>query len=135
MAKFKVGETVSLVAGATYLNNKKEVPASVMGLKLYIRDVKANSCVIARAKSGPVLGEVANDYLRSANENVAVIDPYCVRVNTHNLPLYYSFNKNSGVVKRLTNFPLLTIIDEKNGFGKVKVGPGWVELIKVEKLT
>ena len=132
---FNVGDAVQLIAGAIYLNNNKEVPNTLLNTKLFVREVKANSCVIARAKTGPILGEVDNDHLRSINENVAAIDPYIVQVPTANLPLYYSASKNSGIVKRLNRFALMTIVDEKAGFGKVKVGSGWLELAKVNKLV
>lgn len=135
MAKFNVGDAVQLVAGAIYLNNDKDVPNTLLNTKLFVREANAYSCVIARAKTGPILGEVDNDYLRSINENIAAIDPYIVQVPTANLPLYYSASKNSGIVKRLNRFALMTIVDEKAGFGKVKVGSGWLELSKVYKLV
>ena len=131
---FKVGDVVYVVADAIYLNNDKEVPASLLNVKLYVREVKENSCVIARAKTGSILGEVANDFLKNASVNAAAIDPYIVQIPVANFPVYNSFNKNSGVIKRLNRFALFTIVDEKNGFGKLKVGAGWIELDKVTKL-
>ena len=131
---FKVNDTVRVLAGAIYLNNDKEVPASILNTKLYIREAKSESAVIARAKTGPILGEVSNEYLVMIEGNMTTIDPYCVQIPVANLPVYYSANKTSGIVKRLNRFSLITIIDEKNGFGKIKVGSGWVELAKVTKL-
>ena len=63
-----------------------------------------------------------------------LINPYLISITTDNTPVYHSANKNSGIVKRLNRFSLITIIDEKNGFGKIKVGAGWIDLSKVEKL-
>jgi hypothetical protein len=131
---FKVNDTVQIIAGAVYLNNDKEVPNSLLNTKLYVREAKNGSYVIARAKTGPILGEISADYLKATEGNIVVIEPYYVNINEPNFPLYHSSNKNSGIIKRLDNLPLLTIIDEKNGFGKVKVGPGWVDLSKVEKI-
>ena len=131
---FKVGDGVQLIAGAIYLNNNKEVPNSLLKTKLFVREVKENACTIARAKVGPVLGDVSIENLRSIDGNIAIIDPYLIRIPADNIPLYHSANKNSGIVRRLNRFALLTIIDEKNGFGKIKVGSGWVELDKVEQL-
>lgn len=131
---FKVNDTVQVLAGAIYLNNEKEVPESLLNTKLYVREAKSNSAVIARAKTGPVLGEVSNENLVIVEGNIANIETYFVQVPTANLPVYYSPNKTSGVVKRLNRFALLTIVDEKNGFGKIKVGSGWVELSKVTRL-
>lgn len=132
---FKIGDGVQLIAGAIYLNNNKEVPTSLLNTKLYVRDVKENACTIARAKVGPVLGDVSVENLRSIDGNIAVIEPYLIHVPVDNIPLYHSANKNSGIIRRLNRFSLLTIVDEKNGFGKIKVGAGWVELEKVNKLV
>lgn len=134
MANFKIGDAVQLIAGATYLNNNKEVPESLLNTKLYIRDIKDNNYVIARAKAGPLLGEVSAEYLKLVDGNVTIIEPYSVRINDTNFPIYHSPNKNSGILRRMNNLPLLTIIDEKNGFGKIKVGQGWIDLSKVDKL-
>ena len=131
---FKVNDKVRLLTGAIYLNNEKEIPASLLNTKLYVREAKPNSAVIARAKTGPVLGEVSNENLVIVEGNIANIETYFVQVPTANLPIYYSPNKTSGVIKRLNRFALLTIVDEKNGFGKIKVGSGWVELSKVTRL-
>ena len=131
---FKVNDTVQVLAGAIYLNNEKPVPESLLNTKLYVREAKADSAVIARAKTGPILGEVSNENLVIVEGNIANIETYFVQVPTANLPVYYSPNKTSGVVKRLNRFALLTIVDEKNGFGKIKVGSGWVELSKVTRL-
>lgn len=132
---FKIGDTVQLVVGAIYLNNNKEVPNTLLNTKLFVRDIKDNSCTIARAKTGAVLGDVSFDNLKLVDGNIASIEPYIISVPTQGLPVYYSYNKNSGIVKRLNRFTLVTIVDEKNGFGKVKVGSGWVELEKVNKLV
>lgn len=134
MANFKIGDAVQVIAGAIYLNNNKEVPNSLLTTKLFIREVKSDSCVIGRAKTGPVLGEVAVENLKILEGNIANIEPYFVQVPTQGLPAYYSANKNSGIVTRFNRFALVTIVDEKNGFGKVKMGSGWIELEKVTKL-
>ena len=131
---FKIGDIIKLVPGAIYLNNNKEVPESLLNIKSFVREVKENSCIIARAKNGPILGEVDNDNLILINGNESHIKPYIIQIPTQNLPLYHSPNKNSGIIKRLNRFALFTIIDEKNGFGKIKVGAGWVDLSKINKL-
>ena len=131
---FKVNDTVQVLAGAVYLNNDKEVPESLLNTKLYVREANKDSAVIARAKTGPILGEVSNEHLVIVEGNIATIDPYYVQVPVTDLPVYYSPNKTSGIVKRLKRFALITIVDEKNGFGKIKVGSGWIELAKVTRL-
>lgn len=134
MNTFKVGNAVQVMPGAVYLNNDKEVPETLLNTKLYVRDVKGDNCTIARAKTGPVLGDVHYENLIAIDGNVAMIDPYVIQVPITGLPLYHSANKTSGIIKRLNRFSMITIVDEKNGFGKVKIGAGWIELAKVVKL-
>lgn len=135
MNNFKVGDSVYIVAGATYLNNGKEVPETLMNVKVFVRNVKDNACTVARAKTGPILGDISIDNLKSAEENEAKINTYVVQIPMSNIPLYNSASKNSGIIRRLSRFELITIVDEKNGFGKIKVGAGWVELAKVNKIV
>jgi uncharacterized protein YfaS (alpha-2-macroglobulin family) len=131
---FKINDTVQVLPGSIYLNTNKEIPDSILNIKLYVREVKENSCVIARAKTGAILGEISNENLKVIDGNIAAIEPYLVRIPTDNIPLYNSANKNSGIIKRLNRFSLITIVDEKNNFGKIKVGAGWIDLSKVERI-
>ena len=131
---FKINDTVQVLPGSIYLNTNKEIPDSILNIKLYVREVKENSCVIARAKTGAILGEISNENLKVIDGNIAAIEPYLVRIPADNIPLYNSVNKNSGIIKRLNRFSLITIVDEKNNFGKIKVGAGWIDLSKVERI-
>ena len=132
---FAVGGRVCLVPGTVFVNNGKEATQEQLKLKLYIRNIDDDKYTVARAKTGPVLGIVLKDNLKSVEENIPVINPYIAQVLEGRTPLYYSPSKNSGILRRLNRFGLYTIIDEKNGFGKIKNGSGWVELIKVNKLV
>ena len=129
---FKIGDPVIIINGAIYKNNNKEVPKNLLNIKLYIREIKDNNCyTIGRAKTGAVLGDISADYLKLfIDKNTINIKPYVIYVPNHDFPLYHSPSKNSGVIRRI-NRGLNTIIDEKNGFGKIKNGTGWIELTKV----
>ena len=135
MENIKIGSEVRLMPNTVFLNNNKEATEEQLKLKLYVRDVKDDKYTVARAKTGPVLGIVAKDNLKDANENIPEIDAYVVQILEPNTPLYHSSNKNSGILKRLNRFALFTIVNEKNGFGKIKNGAGWVELTKAQKLV
>ena len=128
---FKVGDAVVLITGAVYLNTGKAVPSKNLNTKLYVKEVVPGGYTISRTKDGSILGDVSSDYIEPyTDKNVITIDPYVIKVLTNNFPVYHSPSKNSGVIRRV-NRSLLTIIDEKNGFGKLKVGKGWIELEKV----
>ena len=130
MENIKIGSEVRLMANTVFLNNSKQATEEQLKLKLYVRDIKDDKYTVARAKTGPILGIVAKDNLKDANENIPEIDPYVVQILEPNTPLSHSSNKNSGILKSLNSFVLFTIVNVKNGFGKIKNGVGWVELIK-----
>jgi hypothetical protein len=135
MNTIKIGNEVYIMAGAVYVNNNKTVPETLLNTKVFVRNINNNICTVARAKTGPVLGDIAMENLKSAEENEIKINPYIIQIPAANIPLYHSASKNSGIIRRLSRFELITIVDEKNGFGKIKVGAGWVELAKVNKIV
>ena len=131
---FNIGDAVKVLPDATFTSGNK-VPASVIDTKVFIRDIKNGNYVIANSmKKGAALGIIPGAFLKAyTDENEAVIEPYFVKIPNDGFPLYQSFSKNSGVIDRV-NRGLFTIVNEKNGFGKIKVGAGWIELSKVEKI-
>ena len=129
---FKIGDNVRVVEGATYLNGK-QIPNEVLKLTLIVRAINQDSCTIARSKTGPILGDVLKDNLINTTINSIKIEPYVVYLPETNFPLFHSPSKNSGVIRR-TKRGLYTIIDEKNGFGKIKIGSGWVDLAKTMRM-
>ena len=128
---FKIGDEVKIIANAHYVNGKI-VPENAINIKLYVRNNNGANCIVARAKTGPILGEIDAKFLKNALENEAVIEPFIIKTIA-TTPIYQSPAKNSGVIKRLEDGLLLSIVDKKSGFGKIKMGPGWVELSKVKK--
>lgn len=133
MKLFKINDEVKITDKNAHFLNNKSIPENVFNTKLFIRNITENGYIIARAKTGPVLGEIDEKLLKNINENDAVIPAYAI--NTIDItPLYQSASKNSGVINRLDKDLLLTIVNEKNGFGKIRMGAGWVELSKVNIL-
>ena len=129
---FKVGDAVHVTVEAKY-SNGKIVPKTLYNTPLYIRDINEEECTIAKKMQGPSLGKININNLKAIEINN--INPYIIQIITNNTPIYHSPNKNSGIVKRFEKFFLFEIIDEKNGFGKVKTHNGWVELEKVQKVV
>jgi hypothetical protein len=132
--KFRVGDQVKILPDAVFAHNNAPVPAGNIGITVYVRDIKNGKCVVGRQMTGPQIGEIAEDYLKSIYENVATIEPYIVQVIEDNFPIYHSASKNSGIVRRADDTSLFFIVDERAGFGKLQMGAGWVELAKVKKL-
>lgn len=133
MKLFNINDEVKITADNAHFLNNKLVPDNALNTKLFIRNITDNGYVIGRAKTGPVLGEIDEKFLKDIEENEAVIPVYAIRTRDIT-PLYNSPSKNSGVIKRLESDILLTIVNERSGFGKIRMGAGWVELAKVDVL-
>lgn len=129
---FKIGDEVKIINGSHYLNNGKAVPENAINVKILIRNVTDKGYIVARAATGPILGEVSESSLKNALENDAVIKPYAIKTLA-STPLYQSASRNSGIIERLPAGLLLTIVNEKGGFGKIRMGTGWIDLAKVKK--
>ena len=130
--KFRIGDEIKILPGAVYADSSNAVPDNAINTKLFVRDVDGDVCKIGRAMKGPYLGLVNTKFIKLMIENNAVIDPYIVQVVEANLPIYHSPSKTSGIVRRVDNTALFVIVDERNGFGKLQMGAGWVELAKVK---
>ena len=131
--KFKIGDEVKIIPGATFANNGARVPDSCINVKLYVRLIKDGMYMLGKAPQGAFLGLVAESNLKLVAENEAMIKPYIVQVIEDNFPVYHSPSKTSGIIRRADNTSLFFIVDERAGFGKLQMGAGWVELAKVKK--
>ena len=76
---FKIGDEVKIIDGAHYLNNGKIVPENAVNVKIIVRNVTEKGYIVARAATGPILGEIAESSLKNALENDAVIKPYAIK--------------------------------------------------------
>jgi hypothetical protein len=99
---------------------------------LFIIKETENTYILAAELNGKALGELNKDKVTFKN-NAVNIETYIVQL-VEDIPLYLSADANSAVINTLKKFSLFTIVDEKDGFGKIKKGAGWLELSKVKKL-
>lgn len=58
--------------------------------------------------------------------------PYTVK-NPENTTVYAGANASSGVALTIKNTGIYTIVEEKDGFGRLKSGAGWIDLSKVTR--
>lgn len=126
---FKVGDTVKLAANATYINGAS-IPSWVKNSTLYVRKIDGNQITISTLQTGDITGVVDAKYLTVVN----TFKPYVARVTA--LLLYIRKGPgreygHNGMVKR---GDVYTIVEEKNGFGKLKSGAGWLDLNYLKKI-
>ena len=56
MKLFKINDEVKITDKNAHFLNNKSIPENVFNTKLFIRNITENGYIIARAKTGPVLG-------------------------------------------------------------------------------
>jgi len=59
--------------------------------------------------------------------------PYLVKVTSNSLNIYKGAGVNTAVVGCIKDKGVYTIVEESNGYGKLKSGAGWIELKGTQK--
>ena len=131
----KVGDKIKLVTGATY-SNGKTIPAWLFKSVLYCREIrKDDTVVISTLKEGAITGVVKKTsiqgYEKEQNGSSVL---YKVRITADILNVRAGASQNEKVTYRIGKNEVYTIIEEKDGWGKLKSGAGWISLKYTERL-
>lgn len=133
--KFSVGDKVKLISGATYASGKA-IPAWVFKSSLFARELRANgTCVISTHSFGPITGIVKITDLIPYSTDDPNFNTYIVRVTASTLNVRSEPDINSSIQKQIKQNELYTIIEEKDGWGKLKSGAGWIHLDYVKRMS
>ena len=129
----KLGDIVKVNKGAKYTNGKY-IPNWVVEKEWIVYSVSDDRCIIDKSTDGlcsifssVYFKDVTKVDGKSGNEL-----PYLVKVN-------YALNVRKGpsydadIVGTITDYGVYTIVDEKDGWGKLKSGFGWIKLEFTEK--
>ena len=137
---FEVGEAVQLKNGANYANGKA-IPEWVFEKKLYVREINkiTGNITISTALKGAITGVVkANDlaYYTETNpgNKVSTFVPYLIKVSVDVLNVRSGPGTGYRINTQVKKNQVYTIIDEKNGWGKLKSGAGWISLQYARKI-
>jgi hypothetical protein len=131
---FKRGDKVRLLSNAKYTSGKA-IPTWVFEKVLYAREVRADgTCVISTVSAGPVTGVVYQKDLIPYEANNPSFSPYVVRITADILNVRADAGTSYAVKTQVKKNELYTIVDEKNGWGKLKSGAGWIHLGYTKKV-
>ena len=137
---FKVGDAISLVANATYIDGKS-IPAWIFKSKLYVRDVRSNGDIVfSIVTSGPVTGVVKADKVipyGSTPTQAPVapnFEPYIVQIDTDVLNVRAGAGTGYKINTQVKRYGLYTIVAEDGKWGQLKSGAGWINLDYVKKI-
>ena len=135
-SKFAVGDELRLIPGVKYASGGT-IPSWVFNTKLYLREIRKNGdYVISTKSSGPVTGVVKANSVVAWSTAVADpgFTPYLVQINTDVLNVRAGAGTNFKINTQVKRNGVYTIIGEKNGWGKLKSGAGWIHLDYTKKL-
>lgn len=130
--EFKIGDEVKLISGAKY-SSGESIPNWVFSSKLYVRELQGDNVVISTLKTGAITGVVNKKYL-TAYKATSAFKTYQVQVTADALNIRAGAGTNYKVTGVIRDKGVYTIIDEKNGWGKLKSGKGWIYLKYTEKI-
>ena len=136
---FKIGDTVRLIAGATYVSGAS-IPSWVFKNKLYVREIRKNDdIVISTQKTGAVTGVVkSSDLIAYIAPTIAPANPafapYLVRINTAVLNVRAGAGTQYRITTQVNKNEVYTIVAENGKWGRLKSGAGWINLDYVQKV-
>lgn len=139
VTKFAVGDVVKLTSDAKYASGQK-IPDWLKKSKLYIREIKSNgNYTISTQKTGAITGVVPPSaivpYTVATPATVKpTFIPYLIKVTASTLNVRAGAGTSYKVTTTIEKNGIYTIIDEKNGWGKLKSGAGWISLKYTKKV-
>ena len=134
--KLEEGMEVALLNGAVFTNGKS-IASWMFNKKLYVRKVNENNITISTVKSGAVSGIVDKKWLKvwdEALEAAPGFNSYIVMITADVLNVRAGAGTNYKVNTQVKKHQLYTIIDEKDGWGRLKNGSGWISLEFAQKV-
>lgn len=142
-SSYSVGSVVKLKSGAKW-SNGKAIPSWVFKSTLYCRAINANGTVtISTLKTGAITGTVSMAYVEGTTSATTISTPtqinetttgYKVKVTASVLNIRAGAGTNTKVVGTLKNGNTVTIVDTKNGWGKLSDGRGWISLYYTKRI-
>ena len=133
--KFEAGMEVALLNGAVFTNGKT-IASWMFNKKLYVRKVDEDNITISTVKSGAVSGIVDKKWLKVWDNTLVAapdFDEYVVTITADVLNVRAGAGANYKINAQVKRHQKYTIIDEKDGWGKMKNGTGWISLEYTQK--
>lgn len=135
-ATVKAGDVVKVASGATYYNGKA-VPAWVQKKNWIVKEVKGDRAVIDKSEDGKnaICSAVNTKFLTVVKKSASSsFKPYLVKVTADALNVRSGAGTSNKITGCITNGGVYTIVDEKDGWGKLKSGLGWICLDYTKKV-
>ena len=138
---FKVGDQVKLTQNAIW-HTGESIPTWVFTKPLYVRRIQNNGIIaVSTVKVGGITGTIKPEYLdkitissSTTTKPKANFKNYLVLITASSLNVRNGAGTQYRVNTTVKKGQVYTIVDEKNGWGKLKSGAGWISLQYTKKL-
>ena len=127
-SSIKVGDKVKVNPNATtYANSTKTIPSWVKNGTYTVSKVDSLKVLLKEITSYVYIKDVSK--IGATSSNVS----YVIRVIVDSLNIRSGAGTNYSIVGTVKKGGVYTIVEEKNGFGRLKSGKGWISLDCTEK--
>ena len=127
-SSIKVGDKVKVNSSATtYANSTKTIPSWVKNGTYTVSKVDSSKVLLKEITSYVYIKDVSKVGATSSNVS------YVIRVIVDSLNIRSGAGTNYSIVGTVKKGGVYTIVEEKNGFGRLKSGKGWISLDCTEK--
>ena len=132
-SNIKVGDTVKIASDATYYTGKT-IPDWVKAKQWIVYSVSGDRVVIDKSADGKssIMSAINAKYLTVVTNTITpstpTFTPYKIKVTANALNVRAGAGTSYAVTIIIHKGDVYTIVDEKNGWGKLKSGAGWISL-------
>lgn len=134
--KLEPGTEVMLTKDAVFTNGKS-IASWLFNKKLYVRKINGDDVIISTVQSGAVSGIVNKKYLEKYNDSLIAapgFEEYVIMITGDVVNVRAGASTKYKVNTQVKQNQLYTIIDEKDGWGRLKNGSGWICLDFAKKI-
>lgn len=134
--KLEPGTEVMLTKDAVFTNGKS-IASWLFNKKLYVRKINGDNVIISTVQSGAVSGIVDKKYLKKYNDSLIAapdFEEYVIMITGDVVNVRAGAGTKYKVNTQVKQNQLYTIIDEKDGWGRLKNGSGWICLDFTKKI-
>jgi hypothetical protein len=137
-AELKVGDIIKLKSGSTY-STGRSIPSWVFTKTLYVREIRNDEVVFSTLRTGAITGVVKKSSIEGldatpSKDASSTFKSYLVRITADVLNVRSDAGTNFKVTTQVRKNEVYTIVGEKNGWGKLKSGAGWISLEYTKKV-
>lgn len=125
----KVGDIIQLKTGSKYTTGAV-IPNWVLNATLYCRAINGNNITFSTQATGAITGVTARSNIAQAS----TVTSYIVKITASTTPIRSGAGDSYSTVSTVKKNEAYTIVEEKNGYGRLKSGAGWVKLSATTKL-